>query len=37
MGYVPPEFAKSGTAIEIEIRGKRCAAVAVPKPIYKKS
>ncbi len=36
MGYVPPEFAKAGTAIEIEIRGKRAAAVVVPKPIYKK-
>jgi aminomethyltransferase len=37
MGYVPTEFAKPGTAIEIEIRGKRCAAVTVPKPIFKKS
>src|SRR5277367_5964725 len=36
MGYVPPEFAKSDTKIEIEIRGKRFAAVVVPKPIYKK-
>ncbi|MDD5140355.1 MAG: glycine cleavage system aminomethyltransferase GcvT [Verrucomicrobiales bacterium] len=36
MGYVPPEFAKPGTAIEIEIRGKRSAAVVVPKPIYRK-
>jgi aminomethyltransferase len=37
MGYVPPEFAKPDTKIEIEIRGKRFAAVVVPKPIYKKS
>jgi aminomethyltransferase len=37
MGYVPPEFAKPDTKIEIEIRGKRCAAVVVPKPIYRKS
>ena len=37
MGYVPPEFAKPGTPIEIEIRGKRAAAVVVQKPIYKKS
>jgi aminomethyltransferase len=37
MGYVPPEFAKRDTKIEIEIRGKRFAAVVVPKPIYKKS
>jgi len=36
MGYVPPQFAKPGTAIEIEIRGKRFAAVVVPKPIYRK-
>jgi aminomethyltransferase len=36
MGYVPPEFAKRDTKIEIEIRGKRFAAVIVPKPIYRK-
>jgi aminomethyltransferase len=36
LGYVPPEFAKADTKIEIEIRGKRCAAVVVPKPIFKK-
>ena len=37
MGYVPPEFAKADTKIEIEIRGKRFAAVIVPKPIYRKA
>ena len=37
MGYVPPEFAQADTKIEIEIRGKRFAAVVVKKPIYKKS
>ncbi|MEI9962774.1 MAG: glycine cleavage system aminomethyltransferase GcvT [Limisphaerales bacterium] len=37
MGYVPPEFAKPDTKIEIEIRGKRFAAVVVPKPIYRKN
>jgi aminomethyltransferase len=36
MGYVPPQFAKPGTAIKIEIRGKRFAAIVVPKPIYRK-
>ncbi len=36
LGYVPPEFAKPGTAIEIEIRGKRAPAQVVAKPIYKK-
>jgi aminomethyltransferase len=37
MGYVPAEFAKPDTKIEIEIRGKPFAAVVVPKPIYRKS
>jgi len=37
MGYVPPEFAKAGTAIEIEARGKRAAAAVVPKPIYRRA
>ena len=37
MGYVPPEFAKPDTGIEIEIRGKQSAAVVVPKPVYRKN
>jgi len=37
MGYVPPEFAAPGTAIEIEVRGKRFPASVVQKPIFKKS
>ncbi len=36
MGYVPPEFAKVGTVIEIEARGRRTAGVVVAKPIYKR-
>ena len=36
LGYVPPDFAKPGTAIEIEIRGKRSPAIVVAKPIFKK-
>jgi aminomethyltransferase len=36
MGYVPPDLAKPGTALEIEIRGKRFPAIVVPKPIYSK-
>src|SRR3954469_10390592 len=36
MGYVPPQFAKAGTKIEIEIRGKRAPAEVVPKSIYRK-
>jgi aminomethyltransferase len=37
LGYVPPEFAAVDTVIEIEIRGKRFAAVVVKKPFYRKS
>lgn len=37
MGYVPTEFAKAGTVIEIEARGRRAAAVVVAKPIFKRS
>jgi aminomethyltransferase len=37
IGYVPPQFAAPGTAIEIEIRGRRFAAEIVKKPIYKKA
>jgi aminomethyltransferase len=36
MGYVPPEYAKANTPVEIEIRGKRAPAVLVPRPIYRK-
>jgi aminomethyltransferase len=36
MGYVPPEFAKANTPVEVEIRGKRAPAVLVPRPIYRK-
>lgn len=37
MGYVPPEWAKPDTQLEIEIRGKRFPAVVVPRPIYRKT
>jgi aminomethyltransferase len=36
LGYVPPEFSKPQTPIEIEIRGKCAAALVVPKPFYRK-
>ena len=36
MGYVPTESAKADMKIEIEIRGKRAAAVIVKKPILKR-
>ena len=35
LGYVPPEFAKAQTPIEIEIRTNRSPALVVPKPIYR--
>jgi aminomethyltransferase len=35
LGYVPAESAKPGTALEIEIRGRHCAAMVVSKPIYR--
>jgi aminomethyltransferase len=37
MGYVAPDSAKTGTALGIEIRGKRAPAVVVPKPFYRKA
>jgi aminomethyltransferase len=36
LGFVPPEFSKPGTDLEIEIRGRRFPAQVVPKPFYKK-
>ena len=36
MGYVPPEFAKAETAIQVEIRGNLFPAVVVAKPIFRK-
>jgi aminomethyltransferase len=37
LAYVPPAYAKAATPLEIEIRGKRAAALVVPKPIYRKA
>ncbi len=36
LGFVTPDFAKAGSAIEIEIRGQHFPAQVVPKPIYRK-
>ncbi|HEY7349483.1 MAG TPA: glycine cleavage system aminomethyltransferase GcvT [Ktedonobacterales bacterium] len=36
MGYVPPDYAKAGTALEVEIRGKRVGAAVVSLPFYKR-
>lgn len=35
LGYVPPEFSKTGTTVEIEIRGRRAPALVASKPFYK--
>ena len=36
MSFVPPDMAAEGTAIELDIRGKRAAATVVPMPFYKR-
>jgi aminomethyltransferase len=36
MGYLPPELAKPGTALELEVRGKRFPVQTVRKPFYRK-
>jgi len=36
LGYVPPELAKVGAAIQVEIRGRLFPAQIVSKPIYRK-
>lgn len=36
MAYLPLEFSKPGTAIEIDIRGRLYPAVVVKKPLYQK-
>jgi aminomethyltransferase len=36
LGYVPPEFAKAGTALQVEVRGKLVPVEVVAKPIYRK-
>jgi aminomethyltransferase len=36
MGYLPAEFAKVGTEVDIDVRGRKFAAEVVKKPFYKK-
>ncbi|MGI8470158.1 MAG: glycine cleavage system aminomethyltransferase GcvT [Pyrinomonadaceae bacterium] len=36
LAFVPPEFAKIGQEITIDVRGKKLAAVVVPTPFYKR-
>jgi aminomethyltransferase len=35
--YLPPESTKPGTAVAVEIRGRRFDATIVPKPFYRKA
>jgi aminomethyltransferase len=37
MGYVPPDYAKPGTVLEVEIRGKRVGAAVTALPFYKRA
>jgi aminomethyltransferase len=37
LGYVPVDFAKKGTELEVIIRGKSLKAVVVPTPFYKRN
>ncbi len=36
MGYVPPDYAKPGTPLEVDIRGRKAGAVVVQLPFYKR-
>jgi aminomethyltransferase len=36
MAYLPPAFSAPGTAVEIEVRGRRYAATITTLPFYKK-
>lgn len=36
MGYVPAAYAKAGTELQIDVRGKKFPAIVVKKPFYKK-
>ena len=37
MGYVPPEFAEVGTALQVDLRGRPEEATVVALPFYKRS
>jgi aminomethyltransferase len=36
LAYVPPDFAKVGTPLKVEIRGQGAGAVVVPTPFYRR-
>jgi aminomethyltransferase len=37
LAYVPPAMSAIGTAIYVEIRGRKCKAQVVPTPFYKRA
>jgi len=37
MAFVGPEFTRAGTALSIDVRGRRFPAEVVGKPIYRKA
>lgn len=37
LGYLPLEFSRTDTPIQVEIRGRKSSAVVVSKPIYRKA
>ena len=37
MGYVPVEHSAAGTALEIDVRGRKVASQIVPLPFYKRA
>jgi glycine cleavage system T protein (aminomethyltransferase) len=36
MAYVPADRTEPGTAIEVDVRGRRAKAAVVPMPFYKR-
>ncbi len=37
LAYLPPEFAKVGQSVTVEIRGKQCPASVVKRPFYRRA
>jgi aminomethyltransferase len=36
LAYVPPAYSTVGTVLYVEIRGRKCKALVVPTPFYKR-
>ncbi|MEO0376836.1 MAG: glycine cleavage T C-terminal barrel domain-containing protein, partial [Cyanobacteria bacterium P01_A01_bin.17] len=37
LAYLPPNLAKTGQSVAVEIRGKQCPATVVKRPFYRRS